>query len=193
MMVKSITDSQRLIDSLGKLPEPAAKPVLILMSGLPGTGKSSFSSKLAKRLPVITLSSDKLRKTLFKIPDYSEAESTRLFSAIHHVIELLLKKGISIILDATNLVESKRETFYTIASRLDSRLIIIKVTAPPEIVRRRLARREFGIPGGSDADWTVYEKLKPTVETISRDHYIVDTSGDIESALNKITDEILNG
>ena len=42
-----ISDVQQLTDGLGRLPEPVVKPAFVAVSGLPGTGKSYFCSKLA--------------------------------------------------------------------------------------------------------------------------------------------------
>ena len=91
-----ISDTQRLKESLGQLPDPIVQPVFIVVSGLPGTGKSYFCDKLAERLPIIILKSDALRKVLFSSPAYSPQESSRLFQAIHHLIGELLKKATSL-------------------------------------------------------------------------------------------------
>lgn len=183
------SDVDRLADSLGELPEPAASPSFVAVSGLPGTGKSYLCARLAERLPSVILESDALRKTLFPAPDYSQPESARLFRAIHLLIERLLKRGISVILDATNLSEKFREHLYSIAERLDIRLILVRVVAPPEVVKERLTARR-GEPGASsDADWSVYQKMKDTAEKIRRNHYVVDTSEDIAPVMDKIVRE----
>ena len=127
------TDVEQLTESLGQLPEPAAEPALVVVSGLPGTGKSYFSAQLANRLPFTILESDALRKVLFSPPTYSAEESSRLFQAIHLVIKSLLKKGISVILDATNLSERNRENLYSIAERLGVKLVLVRVEAPPQV------------------------------------------------------------
>jgi len=149
-----ISDVQHLTDGLGELPEPIVKPVFVAVSGLPGTGKSYFCTKLVERLPLVILESDALRKKLFSSPSYSSPESGRLFRALHLLIERLLGQGISLILDATNLSERYRERLYSIADRL------------------------------------VYQKMKPTVDKIRRNHYAVDTSKDITPVLDKIIREV---
>jgi predicted kinase len=187
-----ISDARRLAESLGKLPEPVVKPTFIAVSGLPGTGKSYFCNKLAERLPFIVLESDVLRKTLFPSPSYSPEESARLFRALHHLIEGLLKKGFSLILDATNLSERNRERLYNIADRLEVKLVLVRVEAPPGVVYERLKARVGGANAQdkSDADWSVYQKMKPAVDRISRNHYAVDTSRDITPVLDKIVREV---
>jgi predicted kinase len=185
------SDVGRLAASLGKLPEAVVKSAFIVVSGLPGTGKTYFCTRLAERLRFVVLESDALRKTLFTSPSYSPEESARLFRALHQLIETLLKKGISLILDATNLSERNRERLYSIAGRLDAKLVLVRVEAPPEVVYQRLKSRVGGAgAGNSDADWSVYQKMKSTVDRIGRNHYAVDTSRDITPVLDKIVREV---
>ncbi len=181
-----------MAESLEQLPEPTVKPAFVVVSGLPGTGKSHFCRKLAERLPLLILESDALRKAMFPSPTYTSQESARLFKAIHQLIEGLLMKGISLVLDATNLSEAYRERLYNIADRLDAKLVIVRVNAPPELVQERLKAR--GVPtkpqDHSEADWSVYQKMKPAVQTIRRNHFAVDTSRDINPVLDKVVREI---
>ena len=188
-----LSDVERLTESLGKLPEPVDKPVFIAVSGLPGTGKSYFAKKLAERIPLVILESDALRKVLFPSPTYSAVESARLFQASHLLIERLLREGISLILDATNLVERHRERLYRIAERLGVKLILVRIEAPPTLVKERLERRAQLRESKSDAGWEVYQKLNTSVEAIKRRHFVVNTSRDITPVINKIVREVSKG
>jgi predicted kinase len=183
-----IADVQKLKQGLGELPEPVANPVFVIVSGLPGTGKSHFSRKLAKRMPSVILESDALRKRMYPSPTYSAQESHRLFDACHRLIEELLDSGITVILDATNLVEQHRERLYHISQRLKAKLIIVRVEAPREIALQRLQGRSRGIDPGdnSDADSGVYQKMRARAERIRRNHFVVDTSRDITPVVDKI-------
>jgi hypothetical protein len=189
--MNSDEDIRRLRESVGVLPEPMVNPAFIIVSGLPGTGKSYFCRKLAERLPFPILESDDLRKVIFPSPDYSLEESNRLFQACHRLIEELLRQGIPLIFDATNLIERHREHLYRIADTFGAKLILVRVEAPPEIVRQRLndrfltAERE----DKSDADWRVYQKMKSSVQKIRRNHFAVDTSRDIAPVIDKIVRE----
>ena len=198
LIIKNVTetqtasDAQRLLESLGKLPESMARPAFIVVSGLPGTGKSYFCRRLAERLPFMILESDALRKTLFPSPSYSAEESARLFQAIHQLIARLLDRGMPLILDATNLSERFRERLYNIADRSHARLILVRVEAPAEVVRTRLQSRAEGASpeDHSEADWSVFQKMKPSVQKIGRNHFAVDTSRDISPVLDKIVREV---
>lgn len=139
------------------------------------------------------LESDTLRKVLFPTPSYRPEESAYLFRAIHLLIERLLKRGISLILDATNLSERYREYLYSIADHLNVKLILVSVEAPPEVVQERLRTRPGKPDTTSDANWEVYQKMKPTVEKIRRQHYVADTSRDIAPVLDKIVRQANRG
>ena len=183
-------DVGRLAESLGQLPEPVIKPAFVVVSGLPGTGKSYFSGKLAERLPFVILESDALRKVIFPSPGYSLKESSHLFRVVHLLIKRLLKKGISLILDATNLSEWRREYLYSIADRSDAKLVLVRVEAPPQVVQGRLEERLKEPGSKSDADWVVYQKMKSSVDKIQRKHYAVDTSRDVTPVLDRIVKEV---
>ncbi|MFH1002792.1 MAG: ATP-binding protein [Chloroflexota bacterium] len=169
--VQLASEVRPLEETLGPLPEPRLNPPLIVVSGLPGTGKSYFSARLAERLGFPVVESDRLRPVLFPHPNHHPEESARLFQAIHRLIEALLRRGIPLILDATNLSERHREHLYRIADRQEARLILVRLEAPPEVVFQRLAARKTG------ADWSVYLRMKPTADKIRRRHYAVDPPG----------------
>ena len=185
-------DVQTLKESLGELPEPTVNPPFVVVSGLPGTGKSYFCRKLAERLPFPILESDNLRKVLFPSPSYSLRESNRLFQACHLLIEELLRRGISLIFDATNLIEHNRERFYHIADQTGAKLIIVRVEAPAELVWQRLENRTIGADpiDKSEADWKVYRKMESSAQKIRRNHFVVDTSKDIAPVINKVVREV---
>jgi predicted kinase len=192
MKIPQLTaDVRRLIDSFTTLPEAEAQPTIIVVSGLPGTGKSYFCNRLTERLPFLILESDALRKQLFPTLTYSREESAYLFQTIYQMIEDLLKRGIPVILDATNLEERGRERLYNIAEKADARLILINVKAPPELVEKRLNKRAEGknVQDKSDADWAIYKKMETTAEKIKRNHFTVDTSRDITPVIDKVVRE----
>jgi len=184
-------DVKKLMGGLGELPEPTASPALIVVSGLPGSGKSYFSRRLAERLPLPIIESDAMRQILSPKPSYSPGESERLFRACHALMDELLRKGISVIFDATNLIENHREQLYRIADSAEAKLIIVRLEAPPELVRQRLERRQTEPDPNdkSEADWKVYQKMTATAEKIRRNHFAVDTSRDIAPAIEKIVRE----
>jgi hypothetical protein len=183
---------QKLMGALSKIPQPVAQPFFIVVSGLPGTGKSYFSHRLRERLPCAVVESDALRQVLFPMPSYSAQESQRLFQALHLLIEELLSRSIPVLLDATNLVEHHRERLYRIADRCGAKLIIVRAEAPAELIQERLRGRTQGAnpEDNSEAGWAIYQRMKPKVQKIQRHHLVLDTSRDITPVINKVLREL---
>ena len=186
-------DVNLLLWHLASVPDPLPRGVLVVVSGLPGTGKSYFSRRLAERFPIAVVETDVMRKALSPTPTYSADESARLFRACHGLIEDMVRKGIPVLLDATNLVESNRERLYNIAHRADAKLILVRVEAPVEVVAERLGQRDGGTGDPEDnstAGREVYDRMSSSVEPIRRNHLAVDTSRDITPVIEKIVREI---
>jgi predicted kinase len=168
--------------------ETTAYPALILLCGLPGTGKSYLARRLALQLPVVVMETDFVRKTLFSPPTYSAEES----SLVHKVARVLtgqfLREGRHVICDATNLREFHRELIYRQAERNNARLVIVRVVAPAEVVRQRLEQRRVARSEGdiSDADFAVYKRMCRSQEPILRPHLVVDTAQDFEQGVQKV-------
>ncbi len=169
----------------GRLPQPT----LILLCGLPGTGKSYLAELLATRLPVVVVASDQVRRILFPRPTYTSDEHYVVHSTCQELVDELLGEGYSVILDATNLIQRNRQYYYSIAEERGARLLIIQTTAPEEIVQKRLQERREGTIASfaSEADWQVYLDYARKMEPIRRPHRLIDTSGDLEPVVDEIT------
>lgn len=175
--------------ALSPLQETTATPLLLLLSGLPGTGKSYLARKIAEELPCVIVESDMARKILTGgSPDYTPAESAFIHRVSRRVIDRLLSQGYRVIHDATNLAEWHREQVYRLTTRTHSKLLIVQTIAPEEVVRERLAQRFTNRDPRdlSDADWNVHEQLQTEHEPVRRPHLVVDTSGDIQETVRKI-------
>ena len=184
-------DVRVLEEALGPLPEPVEKPAVVVLSGLPGAGKSHLARELIKRYRFAHLESDRLRQALFQRPSYTQAENLRLFNAYHEVLDRLLSRGIPVLCDATNLREVYRRPLYQIAEKRGARLVVAQVEAPPDVVRGRLENRVGGPAKGdvSEAGIAVYERLKAEAEPVQREHIVVDTSRDVSGAVERILAE----
>ncbi len=173
------------------LPGPfvtTARPALIMLTGLPGTGKSYLARRLASRQPFVVVESDWARKILVPAPTYSGRESQLVHQAIHALLRRLLLRGVPVIYDATNLLEFHREAVYALAERVSARLVVVRTVAPPDVVRQRLEQRATARSPHdlSDATWEVYLKLQRQEQAVGRPYLTVDTSGGLDEAVRKI-------
>ena len=167
-------------------------PVLVAFCGLPGTGKSHFARELVKRIPMLVLETDRLRKILVAKPKYTPGEHRRVFRVCYFLIDEYLGNGKRVLLDATNLTEDFRQPLYYIAEKWEARLVLVGFTAPQSVVRKRLTARAMGRDslGYSDATWRIHSRMRPFEEPIQRDHLLVDSSKDITGALDRVVAQI---
>lgn len=81
-----------------------------MMTGVPASGKSYVSEKIAKRENAIIYSSDIVRKKLDMDPS-SDKQNVQLFDIMYDMIQEELAKGNNVVLDSTNTYRKYRKPF----------------------------------------------------------------------------------
>jgi len=146
-----------------------AKPFLIIMQGLPGSGKSTVSRQLADRMGLIRVRSDVERKRMFA-REFNVASGARLDSGIYtssmtdevyrHLAKLaglLLTAGYRTVLDATFLQRAQRDLLRDLAQRLHVPLVILHCHAPRSFLEHSIAQRARAGGDASEADMQVLQ------------------------------------
>ncbi|MFM6924041.1 MAG: AAA family ATPase [Ferruginibacter sp.] len=156
--------------------------MVIIVFGLPGSGKSYFAARLANRLKARYVNSDQLRLQLLKERTYSDAEKLLVYDAMMDAMTDAIVKKETIVLDATFYKEAIRKRFEWKAATLQETIRYIEITAPEEIIAVRLAKpRNF-----SEADLAVYQKLKLAFEPMDQKHLVmVSSNEDIEPSIQQ--------
>lgn len=168
----------RILELTRRPEAKAIRPWLVVAVGLPGSGKSTFARKLARATDAVVLESDHLRRALFDAPTHSGDESKMLFEALYGAASRLLRDGVSVIVDATNLRERDRRRAYDVAESTGAELLVLHFQAPQPLIAERLSKRGQGEDpeDRSTAGLGVYMMLADTEEPISRAHWTIDTS-----------------
>jgi aminoglycoside phosphotransferase family enzyme/predicted kinase len=184
--------------ALTELEEPGRRPCLLLVAGLPGTGKSSLARDLAARADFGVVRSDVVRKELAGLPDgrpaprplpqalYTAAWNEQTYAECLRRAERLLFEGRRVLVDATFREERQRQTFLEAAVRWGVPGALLLCQSEPATVRRRLEARRGDV---SDADWPVsvrvasaWEELGP----VSRQAlHVLSTEGSPEQVLER--------
>jgi predicted kinase len=147
------------------------------MVGAPGSGKSYLGRTLSDALRAEHIQTDAVRKELFPAPDYSSAENAAVYATCHKRIAEALTAGRRVVFDGTNLREKRRRTLYQLAERAKAPALIIVAYASEATIRARLQHRMAGgdPEDQSDADWTIYLRMRRDTEPIPRPHIVVNT------------------
>jgi predicted kinase len=168
-------DKARLhfLSALGKLEKPGKKPCLVLLGGLPGSGKSSLARLLEKEEGFHVFSSDVVRKELAGLPlssrpgegfqtgIYTPEWNSKTFSEILKRVESALLKGERVLVDATFTRHMARDPFWKTAGNYGIPFALFICKGGRETARQRLSRTDRF---GSDADLKVYEEMEKSWE-----------------------------
>jgi predicted kinase len=158
-------------------------PVIILFCGLPGVGKTTLARSVASLIDAPLLSSDKIRKEMIYYPTYSNSERRLVYVVLVLLAKYLSGAGLDCILDATFNRERSRIEVKEKLSQNDVRLFVIECMCPEDVIIRRLRERKHDY---SDADYSIYAKMKNIYEPVQGEHLVVDTSLPTEISVQKI-------
>jgi len=142
-------------------------PGIVLMCGLPGSGKSVLAGHLARRLGCDVVRSDVLRKSLagMKPTDrsadadlYSPAMSRRVYDALLDAVRAAVAARRLLVVDATLATRARRDPFLAFCAASAARFLLIETTCGEAESRRRLTARARRADDASDADGAVFDK-----------------------------------
>jgi predicted kinase len=112
--------------------------VLIVISGLPGTGKTAVAAALAARMGAVHLSIDPIEDALLGagLPRSWET-GVAAYEAARVMAEQNLALGTSVLVDAVNDSGPARETWRTAAANTEATLAFVLLTLDDEAEHRR--------------------------------------------------------
>src|SRR5215472_4676358 len=140
------------------------KPVLIVMSGLPGSGKSSIAERIAEQLQIPIFSVDPIEAAILEA-GIQQGFETGL--AAYLVAATLasehLKLGISVVTDAVNAEEEGKNTWRELGRQYGLTPIVLEVVVSDRALhRRRIQARVRGLHGFSEVTWEQVEARRKT-------------------------------
>jgi len=181
-------------------------PVLIIVCGYVGSGKSTVARELSRLTGFEVISSDVVRKMLAGIPVsehryedfsrgiYSPVYTEKTYSRLIEEGKKRLKEGKSVILDATFSKKWQRRAAREAALGEGAKFLCVETVCPDDIIKKRLINRVRKGESVSDGRWEIFQRHKESFENIdefSPDEYvIVKTDSKLKYELDKIMERI---
>jgi predicted kinase len=169
-----------------------ALPALIIHHGLSGSGKTTASQAILEATSAIRIRSDIERKRLYGLDAQARSGSavaagiygSEATSAAYHHLALLAEQavagGFPVLVDATFLKRTQRESFRELARRLGVAFAIADFPAAEATLRERIVRRVQAGTDASEADIAVLEHQLATQEPLSGQEQGLTTRFDTE-------------
>lgn len=117
---------------------------LVLLVGPAGAGKSTWAAR--NHPPTQVVSSDALRAVVADDPS-DQAATADAFRLLHAIVRARLRRGLTTVVDATNLTEGARRPLLTLAGAFGRPVVAVVFDVPIEIcLARNAARRDRSVP-----------------------------------------------
>lgn len=155
--------------------------MLIVMAGLPGTGKSCLADRIAKEIGAVVLNKDRVRATLFPGPalDYSTRQDDLCMAAIYQAAVYIheTRPGQIVIIDGRTFSRAYQiEDLVAHTAARGEAPRIIECVCDDETARRRLEGDAYRDEHpAKNRNFTLYQEVKKHLEPIALPHLIIDT------------------
>lgn len=152
------------------------KPLLILLYGYPGSGKTFFARQLAEHMQAAHLHADRIRGELFETPRYDKEEDAVVEQLMDYMTGEFLNAGLGVIYDVNATRLSHRRTLRDLARKYRAESLLIWFQIDPESAFARLSKRDrrraddkYAMPN----DRATFERIAGTMQNPQNEDYIV--------------------
>lgn len=170
--------------------------MLVLLTGLPGSGKSHLARALSAALQADVLDRDAIRDAIFPANDLDySAEQNELASQVtYHVAEYLLARNPDRVLILDGRPFSKQaqvNEVVALAQRVCHPLCVVYCWAPDSVVRQRLESDILNTGNvASGRNMEKYLRIKASFDPLKIEHLSIDTDRPIEEVVQDVLEHI---
>jgi aminoglycoside phosphotransferase family enzyme/predicted kinase len=176
-------------------------PLLLIVGGLMGTGKSTLAAILAETFDIDVLSTDHIRHVILGASEapaaYGEGHyqpdlRERIYDELFRQAADLLKAGQSVVLDGTFLTDCLRARAYEVAYKHDAVSLNVSCTCPRQLAYARIQQRAEQGQSESEARTELYDLQARDFELPCADdpYLTVDTTQAISQQVIAVCSEL---
>jgi predicted kinase len=152
-------------------------PVLVVLAGLPGTGKTTLGRRLAAALPAACLRVDAIETAVIRCGLAEPPVGPVGYVVAHEIAASTLGAGVSVVVDAVNPVAEARRAWPDTAAGTGARLVVFEtVLADRAEHRRRVMQRRPDLAGQTVPTWDDVEAAAYEPWDMTRDgpRFVID-------------------
>lgn len=101
------------------------QPLLVLLYGFPGAGKTYFARQLCERVQAAHVQGDRIRFELFEKPHYDKQENDVITQLMDYMAEEFLNAGLSVVYDVNAMRLAQRHGLRELARRSHAQPLVV--------------------------------------------------------------------
>ncbi|HET7060518.1 MAG TPA: ATP-binding protein [Candidatus Saccharimonadales bacterium] len=154
------------------------RPVLYLMVGYPGAGKTTVAQLVARQTGAEHLWADLERHKMFSVPSHNETESQQLYEQLNGRAEKLLAEGRSVVFDTSFNHRRDRDLLRGIAARQGAETVVVWLTTPAGVARDRAVHSKV-VRNGYEFSMTPqeFDRIAAHLEPPAKDEKVIKIDG----------------
>jgi predicted kinase len=149
--------------------------MLLILGGLPGTGKTTIARSLCRHIGAMHLRIDSIEQAIRIWAQSGVSLDDVGYRVAYAIAEENLRLGISVVADSVNPLSITRDAWRAVGQRSRTRIHEVEITCSNlEEHRRRVEGRTADIPNHELPTWR--DVVSREYETWSGDHLVIDTA-----------------
>jgi predicted kinase len=152
------------------------KPLLIMLYGFPGSGKTYFARQLCEHLQAAHVHGDRIRAELFEQPRYDREENEVINHLMDYMTGEFLNAGMSVIYDTNSMRLTQRRAIRELGRKSDAQTLLVWQQIDPESSYLRASkrdRRRADDKFSPATDRNTFERIAGGMQNPQNEDYIV--------------------